>query len=155
MNVTADSFWCQAIPEPNSGCWLWMGSLNSCGYGKNNKHVLGTRSAHRTAYMLANGTIPEGLTVDHLCRVRSCINPDHLDLCTLRENIRRAPKFKGEFVVEGNFTCPSGHSYTPENTRIYKGYRYCRACHRAHVADLDRRKRAAGFVKRGSKWVMP
>lgn len=73
------------IPEPNTGCWLWMGSLNHAGYGwfwdgKRN------RRAHRYSWELVHGDIPTGLYLDHACRVRSCVNPDHLRLVTPKQN---------------------------------------------------------------------
>lgn len=79
------------IPEPNSGCWLWVGSVTGPGYGqisnpdRRGKPLL----AHRVSYELHVGPIPEGFDLDHLCRVRCCINPRHLDPVTRRENLRR------------------------------------------------------------------
>lgn len=72
---------------PN-GCWLWTGTIERTGYGR---FWLGGRQeiAHRASYALLIGPIPEGLTIDHLCRVRACVNPDHLEPVTLAENIRR------------------------------------------------------------------
>ena len=70
--------------EPNSGCWLWAGADNGVGYGKYRG-----KYAHRVAYEAARGAIPEGMFLDHLCRVRCCVNPDHLEPVTNVENIRR------------------------------------------------------------------
>lgn len=72
------------IPEPNSGCWLWLGDLDRKGYGELN---LGTgisgkrkrRGAHIVGYELERGPVPEGLELDHLCRTPICVNPDHLE----------------------------------------------------------------------------
>jgi len=76
------------IPEPNSGCWLWTGTLNPGGYG-----CVGfqgkTKGAHRVAYMLANGSISAGMDLDHLCRVRCYVNPGHLEAVTRSVNLRR------------------------------------------------------------------
>lgn len=77
------SFWRQ-VEKQSNGCWLWMGRRRWSGYGLFRGH-----GAHRIAYMLARGSIPEGLVLDHLCRVRPCVNPDHLEAVTDRENIRR------------------------------------------------------------------
>src|SRR5262245_28915102 len=65
-------------PEPNSGCLLWTGRISGQGYGGINVDGKPLR-AHRLAYELAHGPIPPGLTLDHLCRVRTCVNPDHLE----------------------------------------------------------------------------
>ena len=78
------------IPEPNTGCWLWLGGLNQKGYPQF-KHQQRTWRAHRFMYERAKGPLPEGLTLDHLCRVRSCVNPDHLEPVTHAENCRRRP----------------------------------------------------------------
>jgi len=67
-------------------CWLWTGPLNPGGYGTN-----GGRLAHRVVYERLIGQIPAGLTLDHLCRVRNCVNPQHLEPVTIAENLRRRP----------------------------------------------------------------
>ena len=66
----------RCAPEPNTGCWLWLGPVDERGYGKINAQ--GYYLAHRLAYAETNGPIPEGLLVLHKCDVPSCINPDHL-----------------------------------------------------------------------------
>jgi hypothetical protein len=76
------------IPEPNSGCFLWIGRLSSCGYGQK-MHYGKSLLAHRLAYELERGGIPNGLEVDHLCRVRSCVNTRHMEIVTHKENTLR------------------------------------------------------------------
>lgn len=75
-------------PEPNTGCWLWTGSDSGNGYGK--VSVAGFyEMAHRLIYMILVGPIPDGMHLDHRCRVRRCCNVDHLEPVTPRENTRR------------------------------------------------------------------
>jgi hypothetical protein len=76
------------IPEPNSGCWLWIAHRNTRDYGtiRDGAHRL---SAHRLAHELHIGPIPDGLVIDHLCRVHCCVNPDHLEAVTQHENMLR------------------------------------------------------------------
>lgn len=101
------------------GCWVWKGSKDPY-YGiiRINGVVL---KAHRVSYELFIGPIPTGMTLDHLCRNRACINPAHLEPVTLRENIsRRQRPLKSH--------CPQGHPYDEANTYTYKGSRHCRLC---------------------------
>lgn len=112
---------------PN-GCWEWHGARNTKGYG--NIRVdkdSPAKSVHRVAYTEMVGPIPEGMEIDHLCRNRSCINPDHLEAVTRITNIQR--------VDQRKTVCKSGHEMTAANTRIYTTKsgmetRKCRACGR-------------------------
>lgn len=124
--------------DPQSGCWLWESALDFGGYGilwlGDGRSV----RAHRFAYELLRGPIPEGLTLDHLCRVRRCVNPEHLDPCTAGENARRAPN--APYWVRARQTaCKRGHPFDIANTRIHNGRRECRRC----AADRARQRRAA------------
>lgn len=101
------------------GCWLWTGNLQANGYSS--FYVNGrTVRAHRWAYEHFVGPISEGLQIDHLCRVRRCVNPTHLEPVTARENTRRAMRSR----------CVNGHPFTDENTYMHGGKRYCRTCRR-------------------------
>lgn len=122
--------------DPN-GCWIWTASIDRDGYGRFG--VPGkTRSewrmflAHRVSYETFVGPIPKGLELDHLCRVRACTNPDHLEPVTRSENLKRSP-LMGE-AQKSKTHCPHGHKYTPENTRLTTlGGRSCRTCERARI----------------------
>lgn len=113
-----------SVPEPNSGCVLWTGAYNFGGYGR--VWIEGKRRAsHRVAYELAVGPIPDGLTIDHLCRTPACVNPMHLEAVTMRENVMRGntlPAMEAKRTV-----CLKGHPYD----RIeVDGSRTCKTCDR-------------------------
>lgn len=119
-----------ALPNEN-GCMLWLGARTPNGYGQ--LTVGGKRvSAHRMAYELMVGPIPEGLEIDHVkargCKSRSCCAIEHLDLVTKAENIRRGDAGVNNAVKSH---CPSGHPYSESNTYVLPSRpnaRYCRAC---------------------------
>ena len=114
--------------EVEGDCWMWQVGLNTDGYGgawRSGKNHL----AHRYVYEFLVGSIAEGMTLDHLCRVRNCVNPDHLEAVTNRENIRRGRGHAG--INARKTSCKRGHAFTKENTRMTpQVYRVCRACHR-------------------------
>ena len=115
-------FWAKTVPGLN-GCILWTAALTANGYARFSSQGVDFR-AHRLAYEWAKGPVSDDLVIDHLCRVRRCVNPDHLEAVTHAENMRR-----GEWANKTH--CPRGHEYTPENTYVAKtGWRSCRACRR-------------------------
>ena len=131
-----DRFWKKVqIPQTDDGCWNWLGAKSPNGYGKGydgNKVI----SAHRLAFILLRGPIPQGLQIDHLCRNRSCVNPEHMEAVSQRENLLRGI---GTAAVNFKKThCINGHEFTPENTKMDRGWRRCRAC--AKNASLNRKK---------------
>jgi hypothetical protein len=131
-------------PEPNSGCWLWTGATgNPGGYG-NVGFQGSTRGAHRVVYELLVGPVPDGLVLDHLCRNRPCVNPDHLRPVTQLENVH-APGSLSPSALRAKIThCPAGHEYNEANTRRSKrNERFCRACGRAAARRSKEKKRAA------------
>lgn len=126
--MNEEKFWSLMDKNIENGCWNWTGAIGHWGYGnlkwdKDGKY----KRAHKLAYELVIGPIPEGLVLDHLCRNRACCNPSHLEPVTMKENLHRG--------LQGNKThCPHGHPYSPENTWIEKnGTRHCRECHRQNV----------------------
>lgn len=128
--------------RPDLGpCWLWKGALLLNGYGRLNREGY-TLMAHRAAYMFFVGLVPEGLVLDHLCKVRHCVNPSHLEAVTQRVNLLR-----GNTVVAARAArthCPAGHEYSAENTRLSKrNQRSCRACGHAQDRARPARRRAS------------
>lgn len=120
-----------------SGCWLWNGSLTD-GYGS--FYLDGrNRKAHIASYVIFVGSVPEGKVLDHLCRIRDCVNPEHLEPVTQQVNVLRG---EGIAAVNARKThCKNGHEFTPENIYWFRGLRYCRACHSKHSANYHERKR--------------
>lgn len=123
------------IPEPNSGCWLWLGTTNPQGYGVVGVCVDGkatTTSAQRVSYEAFVGPIPEGLYIDHLCRLPSCVNPSHMEPVTARENSLRGIGIAAQHARKT--ACVNGHEFNEENTLNFTGKggprRICRACNR-------------------------
>lgn len=141
-------FFAKTIPEPNSGCLLWLGSHNWQGYGMVCVKTVGCGMsyAHRIAWLMRHGPIPDGLFVCHTCDVRCCVNPDHLYLGTHADNMRDMARRKR--TAAGRRThCPQGHAYDPANTaptgRGGVG-RYCKECVRVRSREWMRRRAATG-----------
>jgi hypothetical protein len=145
-----DRFEAKYTPEPNSGCWLWLGGPRSTGYGGFALDGKTTIAAHRASYELFKGPIPEGLEIDHWwCHTRMCVNPDHLRPATHSENMKNRRAFASGNSGNGAANllhnkrkthCPRGHPYSDENLQVRPcGRRACRACHREKM----RRRRAS------------
>lgn len=122
---------------PSTPCWIWTGYIDRRGYG--HFSVSGEDTVvHRFAYQTFVGPIPAGLEIDHLCRVRSCVNPDHLEPVTRRTNQRRGPATIATRNLRKTH-CPAGHPYNSANTYLSRrGQRSCRVCHR----NTERARRA-------------
>lgn len=128
----------------NGDCWEWAAGLMGGGYGQ--FHYQGKPAyAHRWLYELAIGPIPDGLTLDHLCRNRKCVRPDHLEPVTRGENVLRGIGPSGVAVRATH--CPKGHPYSGENLVIKKdGSRRCKECHRINAnTRYHRRKASEGY----------
>ncbi len=137
-----ERFWEKVGPPTAAGCLPWEGATTPKGYGR---FWFGGRTAmaHRFAYELIHGPVPEGLVIDHLCRVRHCVNAEHLEAVTPRENVVRgdSPALMRAFR-SGLSACQQGHEFTTENTRIGTGgRRVCRTCERAYQRVWKRAKR--------------
>lgn len=144
--MTAEQrFWAKV--HKGDVCWNWTGAIHH-GYG--NFYVGGGRAnrtttgAHRFAYELLVGPIPEGLDLDHLCRNRRCVNPDHLEPVTRGENVLRGDGHTARRARRDR--CKRGHLYTAESTHINpQGHRICKVCWRRRAFEKLRR---AGVPKR-------
>ena len=106
-------------------CWLWDGKTDKDGYARTSEARFGTRRVCRVSYDLFVGPIPAGLEIDHLCRERRCVNPEHLEAVPHAENARRA--------AAAITHCPKGHEYAGENLLRYGASRKCRTCNRANA----------------------
>ncbi len=110
-----------------SGCWLWAGRLDP-DYGRFTVHGVTIRCP-RAAWLVLRGPIPDGFEPDHLCRLKPCVNPDHMELVTHLENIRRGDAGKH---LSDRTHCPQGHPYDEANTYLNpNGSRKCRICRAA------------------------
>lgn len=130
-----------------SACIAWTGAKDSRGYGRQWwPPQRRTRGAYANAWELANGPVPDGLELDHLCMNPSCVNVDHLEPVTHQENMRRAAAAGVMGTGKGRKThCPKGHPYDAANTYVppQGGERQCRACRREHSRLHRQRRRAA------------
>lgn len=127
-------------------CWIWTGSKRGPLYGRfqiNHKRY----SAHKISLLIVGVVVPKGLEIDHTCRNKICVNPDHLEPVTHAENMRRAPHSAID-LQRDKTACPRGHSYDADGRTCPDGSRACRAC------DRDRRREQRGvgpdrFFKHG------
>lgn len=137
-----ERFWAKIRVRPG-GCWAWTASTNGEGYGTFNIGPPAPRGdrmrlTHRLTWETLFGPVPDGLELDHACRVRECCNPAHLEAVTHQVNVLRGTSPAAAHAVKTH--CPSGHPYDGANTHITKkGVRQCRACDRERKRVAARR----------------
>lgn len=129
-----ERFHTKYVIDDVTGCWNWTGTLAVKGYGR---FSIGGRTpvAHRASWTIANGReVPEGLALDHLCRNRGCVNPEHLEVVSEGENISRGTASSASTlrnILGGIEECARGHDMTLPGAWRYnvpQGKRYCREC---------------------------
>ncbi len=127
--------------EPNTGCWLWEACTDTTGYGLIRVNGM-LWKAHRLSYvMFVKGSLVPGLHIHHLCEVKSCVNPEHLEQVTPQQNTLASdtPARRNSLKTR----CKYGHAFTPENTLISStGYRRCRECKNKHNKEYMRALRS-------------
>ena len=142
-------FWSRVDQSAGAdACWPWTGPRTWNGYGKASLDDR-TQNAHRVAWVLTHGSISSGLHVDHLCRVKLCCNPAHLEPVSVRENLSRSPTFNGKRTH-----CPQGHPYSGKNLRYYpqrpRNGRMCATCQNARAVITVRKWRARKRAERNA-----
>lgn len=149
MTAAIDRFWDKVSPEPNSGCWIWTGFVNAGGYGHFSEGY-DNFYAHRWAYEHFKGAIPAGLHLDHRCRVRCCVNPEHLDPVTPAENTLRAVRLEFGGGQHRHTHCPKGHEYAVHGRlqswkrgKFVRDRFLCRVCKNDAARKLRRTRNAA------------
>lgn len=147
MLSTTDKFWARV--NKTDSCWLWTGVISHYGYGQFAYDGICVR-AHRFSYELHREKIPKGLVIDHICRVRNCVNPDHLRVVTNKENV-----LCGEGASARNIKathCIHGHPLDEKNTHIAKEYRgwgsgfkrECKTCRRLRMRKYYKQQKQNG-----------
>lgn len=143
--ITKEYIEIKSIPEPMSGCWLWLGFCQENGYGQLHARSLGERTAHRASYVLHRGDIPKGSLICHKCDTPSCVNPDHLFIGTAKSNMEDMSNKNRHRWSKIRF-CKRGHSYgdnlgpngfNKEGKRVYS----CMKCKKINMlAFMEREK---------------
>lgn len=131
----AERFAAKYQVDPGSGCWVWIGHISREGYGKIQANG-DARLAHRISWELHRGPIPDGMMMDHLCRNRRCVNPDHLEVVTPAENMKRG--MSPTAIAHKTERCRQGHDLRAHGYRRIRASKtsavgtvvYCRECRR-------------------------
>ena len=134
MDSAEERFWARV--DATGDCWLWTGPKDDCGYGRTGRPFW--KGAHRQSWIFLVGPIGAGLELDHLCRVRHCVNPDHLEPTDHRTNVMRGYSFSVANAIKTH--CPKGHPYDSENTYRQIGGTKSRVCRRCGVEAVRRYK---------------
>jgi hypothetical protein len=141
--VATERLLTKILLRPDSGCWEWQAFRDQDGYGTfwlNGEN----RRAHRASYELFVGPIPDAATLDHLCRNRSCVNPEHLEPVSIGENLMRSPVAPASVNASKTHCARAGHPLSGANLYICpRGKRECRACRRETTARSRARKMEA------------
>lgn len=133
----AERFWSKV--DKSGECWVWRGGVDSFGYGR--FQVKGFKNAHRWAYVQANGKVPDGLELDHLCRNPKCVRPGHLEAVPHLINILRG--YSPQAINARKTQCANGHPFDGTNTYFHGTRRQCRACNREAVQMYAARRKDA------------
>jgi HNH endonuclease len=132
VKQSEDRFWAKV--DKSGEHWTWTGSIDRYGYGRFSLDS-SNMPAHRVSFWMANGYWPD--ITDHLCRVRHCVRPDHLEDVTIKENVLRGEGVAAKFAARDE--CPQGHEFTKENTKMRSdGGRRCRTCEYVRESNRDR-----------------
>ena len=131
--INAEWFMDRVLPIPESGCWLWMGSCTKGPYGDYGyfSYQGKRKAAHRASHEIFKGPIPEGLHIDHLCRVHCCVNPYHLEAVTSRENTLRGTAPSAMHARQTH--CIHGHPLAADNMAYWEvgtRKRHCKECNK-------------------------
>ena len=149
-----ERFMANVIPEPNSGCWLWVGATNKTGYGSFHPQRSNPTNAHRWLFKETTGMNLNGLSVCHKCDLPVCVNPQHMFPGTQKENIQDAAR-KGRKKhqpwrkpVAKRTLCYKGHPLEGDNVYLHKdGRRRCLVCANRRLADSKLRSRIETSLK--------
>lgn len=133
-------FWAKVIVRPWD-CWEWTASLRKDGYGRFALNG-GPQLSHLVAYRFLVGSVPEGLKLDHLCRNRKCVNPEHLEPVTDKENVRRGDGLAA--INARKVACPNGHPLEEGNLYVSAGKRRCKVCTKANSVRKYYEKKGQG-----------
>lgn len=126
MDQVLERFWNKVEIQPN-GCWDWVGAITNRGYGLFNDEIK-LKLVHRLSYEINKGKIPAGLQIDHLCRNRKCVNPEHLEVVTQKENMMRGFGLASMYSKRSH--CKRGHPLVKENLGKWRNSRDCLICSR-------------------------
>lgn len=141
-SVLIERFIARVEPEPNSGCWLWVGRVDGAGYGAFSIGDGKQTGAHRFSYLVFVGAIPDGMLICHKCDQASCVNPDHLFVGSNRDNLIDCVN-KGRHHHAMKSVCVHGHALSLARIRVRGGrkIRECRECNRLAAISYRRRRR--------------